>query len=79
MDYLEMVLWLDDGMGSSNPQVGIIIIPCEKEMGKSSPANNAENAGEKNSLFFGKGMDIWWFIWNVMLVWGVIVVLGKFL
>ncbi|MCP5048790.1 MAG: hypothetical protein GY940_16585 [bacterium] len=54
MEYLGILLWLDDGMERREPYRGITINPCEKEMEKATPPRNRENAGEKEIDCFWK-------------------------
>ncbi len=54
MDYLKMLLWLDDGMEEREPQRGIAINPCEEEIGEAVPSMKPRKCGEKKKRGRGK-------------------------
>ncbi len=55
MDYLGMLLWLDDGMEEREPQRGITINPCEEEIGEAVPSMKPRKCGGKEK---GEGEEI---------------------
>ncbi len=61
------------------PKGALLLSPARRRWGKYTRQTIANMQGKKNWTVFWKRVDIWWFMWNIMLVWGVIVVLGRFL